>query len=150
MEFHMEIVNSEIFSFTHDAEQTGKLVLSRKHLKEIFSFTHDTEETSFIKENTEKIFSFTHDAEQTGKLVLSRKHLKADAEVTLTGKRKKEIFFHSGDDVLEEYEVTITLSGMRRALLGHIPETRVVWKCFSQCAYYPSYIPCSNFHNNLG
>ncbi|RXN35714.1 integrin alpha-M-like protein [Labeo rohita] len=85
---------------------------SQHQCGEIFSFTHDTEETSFIKENTEKIFSFTHNAEQTGKLVLSRKHL-------------KEIFFHSGDDVLEEYEVTITLSGMRRALLGHIPETRV-------------------------
>ncbi|RXN16045.1 hypothetical protein ROHU_008478 [Labeo rohita] len=39
--------------------------------------------------------------------------------------RKTEIFFHLGDDVLEEYEVTITLSEMRRALLGHIPETRI-------------------------
>ncbi|KAF4097937.1 hypothetical protein G5714_021945 [Onychostoma macrolepis] len=32
-----------------------------------------------------------------------------------------------GDDVLEEYEATNTLSGLRRALLGHIPETWVMF-----------------------
>ncbi|KAF4103462.1 hypothetical protein G5714_016345 [Onychostoma macrolepis] len=36
-----------------------------------------------------------------------------------------------GDDVLEEYEATNTLSGMRRALLGHIPET---WEHFCDAA----------------
>ncbi len=34
-----------------------------------------------------------------------------------------------GDDVLKEYEATNTLSGMGRALLGHIPETWVSHNC---------------------
>ncbi|KAF4103031.1 hypothetical protein G5714_015914 [Onychostoma macrolepis] len=99
----MRTENSEIraiFSFTHDAEKTGKLVLSRKTPKiHLNGYALPRKET----------FSFTGDAEQTGKLATL-------IHAGLTEKSK-------GGDVLEEYEATNTLSGMRRALLGHIPET---------------------------
>ncbi|KAF4106295.1 hypothetical protein G5714_012285 [Onychostoma macrolepis] len=48
---------------------------------------------------------------------IRKRHFLSLAMRSRRGKKSK------GDDVLEEYEATNTLSVMRRALLGHIPET---------------------------
>ncbi|KAF4113191.1 hypothetical protein G5714_005736 [Onychostoma macrolepis] len=78
-------------------------------------------------ENTENAFEWLCiDADVTfNRGNIRKRHFLSLEMRSRRGKKSK------GDDVLEEYEATNTLSGMRRALSGHIPET---WEHFCDAA----------------